>query len=138
METTLFNQSGVAVAYATSDYHETIYLWDGTPVAYVYTGAQVYGINGRHLGWFIDQVLYNGLGERIGFTFNTCPVATAKEGVKAKKQVIAELRPRWSAPPLPNLSLLPAGQDLEDFLKEGRVAPLNELSSSEESQNLPT
>ena len=71
MERTLFNKDGNAVAYISDDSLNTIYLWEGYPVAYVYEEQHIYGINGRHLGWMIDQVIYNNNGERIGFTYNT-------------------------------------------------------------------
>jgi len=58
MEVTLFDKNGIAVAYITTDYNNSIYLWDGSPVAYLYEGKHVYGINGKHLGWFEEDVLY--------------------------------------------------------------------------------
>ena len=135
MERTLYTQNGEAVAYISYDYHETIYLWSGLPVSYLYDERHVYGINGRHLGWFINDIIYNNNGERIGFTSNTCPVAIAKEQTKPKRYPMDEIRPRWAIPPLPNLSFNFAGQDLVDFLKEGQVARFVEEESSEETQD---
>jgi hypothetical protein len=129
MEKTIFNENGEPVAYIANDYNKTIYLWDGSPVAYLYEEAHVYGINGRHLGWFIDEILYNNAGERMGFTSNTCPMSIAREPAKSKKQPTVEMRPRWSAPPFPKLSFSSASQDLVDFLKGGQVAPLHEEAS---------
>ena len=135
MERNLYNKNGDAAAYITSDYHDTIYLWDGSPVAYLYDDEHVYGINGRHLGWFIDDILYNSMGERIGFTSSTCPVASGKEPVKHERRVMDEIRSRWSAPPTPNFSFNFADRELADFLKEGQVAPFTEKKSSEDSQD---
>ncbi|MBW1862849.1 MAG: hypothetical protein JRJ02_10810 [Deltaproteobacteria bacterium] len=59
MEKTLFNKNGEVVAYLMDDYHDSIYMWSGFPVAYLYNEEHVYGINGRHLGWFINEVIYN-------------------------------------------------------------------------------
>lgn len=137
METTLFNKDGDAVAYISDDYNKTIYLWDGTPVAYLYDGQHVYGINGRHLGRFLNDVVYSNNGERIGFTAGTCPVSIAKESVKGKKQAMDEIRSRWDAPPLPRLRYVLASQDFVDFLKEGQVARFRSESSPEESQAPP-
>jgi 4-fold beta flower protein len=121
MEKTLYDKKGEAVAYIAIDYQEAVYLWDGQPVAYVYQENHLYGINGRHLGWFIDDILYDQEGARIGFTTSTCPAAVGKKGPKAKRAVVPELKPRWAAPPLPKLSFREAAQDLADFLREGRA-----------------
>ena len=135
---TLFDKNGDPIAYITDDYNSTIYLWDGSPVAYIYEEELIYGINGRHLGWWIDQILYNVDGDRIAFTSGTCPVAIGKESPKNKKQQTEEIRPRWKAPPLPKLRFDFASQDLVDLLKEGRVARFYEESPPEESQEEET
>ena len=102
MERTLFNRNGEPVAYICDDYHETIYLWDGSPVAYLFNEEHIFGINGRHLGRFINDIIYNDNGERVGFTSNNCPVPVAKEPIKPKRYPMDEIRPRWSVQPLPN------------------------------------
>jgi hypothetical protein len=135
VEKTLFDKTGTAVGYVTDDYNRSIYLWDGSPVAYVYNEEHIYGINGRHLGWFINEILYDGAGDRIGFTNNTCPVSVAKEPMKSKRQPMDEIRPRWAAPPLPNLSFNYATQELSDFLEEGQVVRFQAEPSAEESQD---
>jgi hypothetical protein len=124
MERTLYDRDGYAVAYITDDYHETVYMWDGTPVAYLYDDQHVYGINGRHLGWFIDDILYNNNGARIGFTVNTCPVPVAKQSTKTEKKARDEIRPRWAAPPMPKLSFDFSNQALPDLLRQGQVIRL--------------
>jgi len=121
MEKTLFDKNGNAVAYITDDYHESIYLWDGSPVAYLHDEQHVYGINGRHLGWLINEIIFDRQGERIAFTSNTCPVSVAKEPVKYKKQPMDEIRPKWSSPSLPRLGFRLADQDLADYLKTGQI-----------------
>jgi hypothetical protein len=135
---TLFDKSGNPVAYIADDYNTTIYLWNGSPVAYIYEGEYVYGINGRHLGWWLDEILYNADGDRIAFTSGTCPVAIGKEYPKDKKQRMEEIRPRWKAPPLPKLRFDFASQDLVDFLMEGQIARFYEESPPEESQEKET
>jgi len=121
MEKTLYNKKGEPVAYIAMDYHEAIFLWDGQAVAYLYEEDHVYGINGRHLGWFIDDILYDQEGARIGFTSSTCSTPVGKRGPKGKRSVLPELKPRWAAPPLPKLTFREAAQDLANFLSEGRV-----------------
>jgi hypothetical protein len=121
METTLFDVQGDPVAYLSDDYDRTIYLWDGRPVAYLYEGQHVYGFNGRHLGWFIDQVLYDENGDRVGYTFVSCPTAVAKEPVKSKKLPRDEMTSRWKLPATPNLGFQPSSRALAEFLEKGRV-----------------
>lgn len=120
MEKALFNFKGEPVAYISDDPNKTVYLWDGHPVAYLY-GYHVYGFNGRHLGWLINNVLYDSDGNRIGFTATTCPVAPYEEPPKAKKYPIDKPGPRYEAPPLPELGFDYSTGDLEEFLKAGQV-----------------
>ena len=135
MEQTLFDKEGNSVAYFAYDYHNTIYSWDGIPSAYLYDEQHVYGINGKHLGWFIDEIIFNNEGDRIGFTSNTCPVTIAKETVKTEKYPMDEIRSRWKAPSLPKLTFNFAEQGFTDFLKEGQVPRLQIEESSSESAN---
>ena len=122
METILYSDKGEPVAYIASDYGRTIYLWDGLPVAYLYEEEHVYGANGRHLGWFRDDILYNNHGERAGFTYLTCPVGIAKAPPKKKKAPPEEIRPRWKVPRFPKFGYKPARQSLADPLREGEVS----------------
>jgi hypothetical protein len=120
MEKTLYDKKGEPVAYIAMDYHEAIFLWEGQAVAYLHEGNHVYGINGRHLGWFIDDILYDQEGARIGFTSSTCPAPVGKRGPKGKRPVLPELKPRWAAPPLPKLTFREVARDLANFLSEGQ------------------
>jgi len=121
MDKTLFSKTGEPVAYIAEEYRQVIYLWGGSPVAYLHDEKYIYGINGRHLGWFVNSILYNHHGERIGFTSDTCPVTIAKEPTKAKKQSMDEIRPKWSAQVFPHLSFNSADQSFAGFLKKGQV-----------------
>ena len=121
MEKTFFNKNGDAVAYLSDDYDRTIYLWGGRQVAYLYNDRLVFGINGKHLGWFVDGVIFNHAGKRIGFTSGACPVAPSKEPIKAKKGIKDKIQDRWKESPFPKLQFLLAEEDLSDFLKEGQA-----------------
>jgi hypothetical protein len=131
VEKIFYNKAGEAVAYVAEDYRRTIYLWEGLAIAYLFEESHIYGINGKHLGWFRDEIVYDNDGVRVGFTSNTCPVPIAKNRPKGEKAPAEEIRPRWSAPPLPKLSFQTAGQDLVDFLNQGRVS--RHLDSSSQS-----
>lgn len=134
MEISLFNKDGNAVAYISDDSLNTIYLWEGYPVAYVYEDQHIYGINGRHLGWMIDQIIFNNNGERVGFTYNTCPVSPDKETTKPKKYPRSEDQSRWEAPSLPKLEFHFAQEEFSDFLKEGE--PYNPRKKEEKEEEV--
>jgi hypothetical protein len=119
METTIYDKNGEPVAYVTEGYSGTVYLWDGEPVAYIYEEVHVYGFNGRHLGWFRDDVLYSPDGTRVGFTSGTCPKSVSKSPLKTKKRRAGEIRPRWKIPAQPKFSLFLSDQDLKELLKQG-------------------
>lgn len=74
-EVTLFSSTGLAQAYIADDEDNTLYLWDGKPVAYLTAdeagGQHVYGFNGRHLGWLVDGVIRDHQGNK------TCATASA-------------------------------------------------------------
>lgn len=109
------------MAYIALDYHQAIYLWDGAAVAYLYEEDHVYGVNGRHLGWLIDDILYDQEGARVGFTSTTCPAPVGKRSPKGKRSVLPELKPRWGAPPQPKRTFRESSQALADFLSEGKT-----------------
>jgi hypothetical protein len=122
MEKILYNEKGEPVAYIASDYRRTIYLWDGLPVGYLYEEQHVYGANGRHLGWFRDDILYNNHGEMAGFTDLTCPVSIAEAPPKKKKAPPEEIRPRWKVPKFPKFGYKPARKGLAELLRAGQVS----------------
>ena len=70
-EISLFNSDGDAVAYIdTDDEDNTIYLWNGTPVAFLSPESNyynIYGFNGNHLGWFEDGIVRDEGGDAVGF-----------------------------------------------------------------------
>ncbi len=132
VERNLYDKNGQAVAYIAEDFHGTIYLWEGLPTAYLFHEEHVYGINGRHLGWFRDEVLFNHDGERMGFMHSTCPVPVVKPPPKWRKSAADELRPRWAAPPSPKLLYRTGEGDLAVFLKKGLVSqPIQEPPDEE-------
>lgn len=121
MEKALFNSNGEPVAYVSDDLSKVIYLWDGHPVAYLYE-YHVYGFNGLHLGWFIDGIMYDPNGDRIGFTSMTCPITTFEEPAKAKKYPLDKAMSRYEPPPLSELGFGDSKTDFEEFLKQGQTS----------------
>ena len=69
-EISLFNSKGIATAYIDTD-DLTIYLWDGKPVAYLSKSNgefNIYGFNGKHLGWFIKGIVRDHDGDAVAST----------------------------------------------------------------------
>lgn len=132
MEKVFYNKEGKATAYLAHDYRGTLYLFDGSPAAYLFEESHIYGINGRHLGWYRDERIYDHEGARVGFTWATCPVPIGKTPPKPKEAAVDEIRPRWNAPPLPKLGFHLAAQELADFLRLGLVGRMQESGSRQD------
>ena len=67
-EISLFDSDGTPVSYIAMDDDMTIYSWSGKPLAYLEsrsggTGFNIYGFNGKHLGWFEDGVMRDHKGK---------------------------------------------------------------------------
>lgn len=117
-EISLFDRDGDAVAYVDTDSDATIYLWGGKPVAYL-DGANVYGFNGKHLGWFDEGIVWDHKGDGVGFVKGAVNKLTNLEGLKGLK----ELKPLKSLKDLPPLKPLTSAKfsrvPLELFLLQG-------------------
>ena len=88
MQETLFDMRGSPVAYIDYDDEDIIFLWNGSPVAYLDYESNIYGFNGRHLGWFEDGIVWNLNGEKNGFNKDTIavPVFVNNEPCRAAKK----------------------------------------------------
>jgi 4-fold beta flower protein len=119
-EITLRTGSGDCAAYISNDDDSTIYLWNGEPVAYL-VSQDVYGFNGKHLGWFIKGVVYNHYGDVVGAItsrFKIPQPVCAIKSIKSLKPLksLKELRP---LKPLFHLSWSD-DETLKRFLVAGR------------------
>jgi len=86
-EISLFNSQGEPVAYIAEDL--TIYLWGGKPVAYLFNKSgklQVYGFNGKHLGWFIKGAIFGHKGKAVGAVKKRFSSYTSHEPYKSYKK----------------------------------------------------
>lgn len=88
-EISLFNSDGDATAYIAVSDDLTIYLWSGEPVAYLKpssgTDYNVYGFNGKHLGWFSKGTIWDHDGNASCGVKGTLP-HTSYEPYKSYKQ----------------------------------------------------
>lgn len=114
-EVALYNAAGQATAYVADD--ATIYLWGGTPVAYLdlegdRNSISIYGYNGKHLGWFQQGILYGSDGKAAGAVKEAFATKTELPPLKGLKELkplkgLKELKPlkplfikQWSQTPL--------------------------------------
>lgn len=86
MEETLFEKDGTPIAYIDYDDDLTIYLWNGKPVAYIDSEKQIYGFNGKHLGWYEDGIIRNLKGEKNGYNRDSLRVYAKYEPYKSYKR----------------------------------------------------
>lgn len=119
-ETTLFGSRGEPTAYIEDSDEKTIFSFNGEPLAYIDENNNVYGFNGKHLGWFEGQIVWDHLGQQVGFTKSTCKTFRQFEPFKGFKQ----FKPFKAFKQLPPLKPL-KGTGVSDvgllkFLKKGR------------------
>jgi hypothetical protein len=119
MEVALYNKKGKPVAYLTDD-GRTIYLWDGSPVAYL-DGDRVYGWNGRQLGWFTNGTIFDVYGLRAGFVKSKSPLVTDLEPPKPMKQMTGAKKVKQQQIVKPVMCYGYSGKSLEEMLEEGRI-----------------
>lgn len=84
-EIALYDGSGAAVAYIATSEDLTVYTWAGAPVAYL-DGENLYGFNGKHLGWFENGRIYDHQGRVAGITAEAASVALKPQGIKGFKK----------------------------------------------------
>ena len=94
-QVSLFDRDGEARAYIDFEEDATIFLWDGTPVAFLENDGgdvAVIGFNGRFLGWYEDGVIYDKNGYAVGGREGAINMMTKMEKMKSMKKMIP-LRP---------------------------------------------
>jgi hypothetical protein len=119
-EISLYDKNGDAKAYIDDDH--TIYLWNGDPVAYLSNTNSlwhVYGFNGKHLGWYIDGVIYDQNGNPVGAQKDAVSMMTSLEGMKGMKSMMPMKSMKEMAPMKPMLSSSWSRTSLVIFLRAG-------------------
>lgn len=98
-----YDSAAKAVAYIAADKDLTIYLWSGKPCAYL-DNEDIYGFNGKHLGWFRSGLVYDHDGYVVAAVkgaFRTsvefAPFKSFKEFKPFKSlKELKPLKPLWS------------------------------------------
>lgn len=119
MEETLYDIDANPVAYINYDKNGVIYMWNGTPVAYLHKNMTVYGFNGYHLGWYENGIMRNTNGYIEGYNRLTCPRLVKMGSLKGIPKIlpIKSIREIPSVKPLPKST--PASEYLSQFLLRG-------------------
>ena len=94
-QVSLYDGKGEAIAYIDYDNDATIFMWDGTPVAFFekrYDDLCVFGFNGSFLGWYKDGFIYDKGGYIVGARKEAINKITKFEGMK-KIQKFVPMRP---------------------------------------------
>lgn len=123
-EISLFDRDGNAIAYIDTDDDLTIYMWNGTPVAYLEasrrSGYDVYGFNGKHLGWFEKGIMRDHDGYIVGFQKNALYNYTRYEPYKSYKKYKPYKSYQEYAPYRPYDSSRFSTESLSLFLMRGK------------------
>jgi len=126
----LYNKNKESIAYI--DYEDeddndlgTIYMYDGTPVAYLYEsdineGSNIYSFNGVFMGWYVNGIVYDREGYAVGakqgilrMEINTN--ITQPEPPKITKGIKPVKFPRSAQPVCPLLNYYWSETSLSDF-----------------------
>ena len=122
-EITLYDSEGNVAAWIDTGDRNTIYLWSGEPAAYVLKRGsipEIFGFNGRHLGWLEKGIVRDHEGLMAGFTKGSLMRHTGQEHYRPpRRQKPFRAQPEFS-PRRPfyrnGISELP----LASFLMQGR------------------
>jgi hypothetical protein len=91
----LYDNDGEARAYIDFGEDATIFMWDGTPVAFLEKEGDdicVLGFNGSFLGWYEDGILYDKKGYIVGARKDKINFFTGIEEIKGIQR-ITPIRP---------------------------------------------
>ena len=117
METTLYDVRRRPRIYISADGENTIYTWDGHAVARI-DGEHVFGWRGRHIGWFVEGILYDTKGFRIGFTAETFADPTFPEPGKYAKYRTSPPHAQQAVQDRPEFSFGNSNEDLDTFMRQ--------------------
>lgn len=119
-DTSLLDGNGKPVAYISDKEEKIIYLFNGYPVAYIDDSNNIYGFNGKHLGWFEDGIVWDHSGHRAGFIKETYNGYAGYEPFKNFKQFKPYKSYKQYAPYKPYKLFSNSKFLLENLLQQGR------------------
>lgn len=104
----IYDSNGEARAYIDYDEEATIFMWDGTPVAFIEKDGNdlcVFGFNGSFLGWYEDGIMYDKKGFAVGARKGAVNMITKIEKIKGIQKItpirpitpITPIQPIWKS-----------------------------------------
>ena len=90
-QVSLYDSDGEAIAYIDFGEDATIFMWDGTPVAFMEKEGSdvcVFGFNGSFMGWFDDGIIYDKKGYAVGAKKGATNMITRIERIKGIQRII--------------------------------------------------
>lgn len=119
----LYDSDGEARAYIDYDEDATIFMWDGTPVAFVEKDGSdlcVFGFNGSFLGWYENGIIYDKKGYAVGARKGAVSMMTKMERMKGM-QKMTPMRPMTPMTPMqPMWNSSWSNTSLTEFLYYGK------------------
>ena len=118
-QVSLFDQKGEAVAYIDYNKDATVFLFDGTPAAFLEKNGIV-GFNREFLGWYEDGIVYDRNGKVVGCKKEALSMYYKIERMKSIQR-LAPIRPMTPiAPMMPIRSSIWNSMLLSDWLLKGK------------------
>jgi hypothetical protein len=120
---TLIDNEGEAIAYIDFDEDATIFMWNGTPVAFLEKDRSdicVFGFHGGFMGWYENGIIYDKNGYPVGARKGAINMLTKMEGIKGMQKMVP-MRPMTSMTPMkPFWKSSWSSTSLSEFLYFGR------------------
>jgi hypothetical protein len=122
-EVSLYDSEGEAIAYIDFSEDATVYMWDGTPVAFLEKDRSdvcVFGFNGNFMGWYEDGIIYDKKGYAVGAKKGATNMITKIERIKGIQR-ITPIRPITPITPIqPIFKSSWSSTSLSEFLYFGK------------------
>jgi hypothetical protein len=121
-QVSLYDREGDARAYIDYDQEATIFMWDGTPVAFLNKEGNnigVVGFSGSFLGWYEEGVVYDKKGYKVG-TRKEGAFITKMERIKGIQKIVP-IKPITPITPISPIFLISwSPTSLTEFLYWGK------------------
>jgi hypothetical protein len=119
----LFDSEGEARAYIDYDEDATIFMWDGTPVAFLEKDGSdicVFGFNGSFMGWYEDGIIYDKKGYAVGARKGATNMSLRSERSKSSQRSTPSRPSTPSTPSQPSWKSSWSSTSLTEFLYFGK------------------
>jgi hypothetical protein len=122
-QTSLYDSEGEARAYIDFDENATIFMWDGTPVAFLEKDGNdicVFGFNGNFMGWYEGGIIYDKNGYAVGARKGATNMMTKMERMKSMQKMTPMRSMTNMTPMQPMMKSSWSSTSLSEFLYFGK------------------